>query len=71
MYHHDTPFLKSINTSLSSCSLRDGFYKVCFHNYFFEGIYRILEAYFINLIVPSLNQQLDNDVLMLFRDGVT
>ena len=24
MYRHVTPFLKSINTSLSSCSLRDG-----------------------------------------------
>ena len=32
---------------------------------------RILEAYFIKLIVPSLNEQLDNDVLMLFRNGVT
>ena len=32
---------------------------------------RILEAYFIKLIVPSLNGKLDNDVLMLFRNGVT
>ena len=32
---------------------------------------RILEAYFMKLIVPSLNEQLDNDVLMLFRNGVT
>ena len=24
MYRHVTPFLKSINTSMSSCSLRDG-----------------------------------------------
>ena len=32
---------------------------------------RILEAYLIKLIVPSLNEQLDNDVLMLFRNGVT
>ena len=32
---------------------------------------RILEAYFIKLIVPSLNEQLNNDVLMLFRNGVT
>ena len=31
---------------------------------------RILEAYFIKLIAPSLNEQLDN-VLMLFRNGVT
>ena len=32
---------------------------------------RILEAYFIKLIVPSLNGKLDNGVLMLFRNGVT
>ena len=32
---------------------------------------RILEAYFIKLIAPSFNEQLDNDVLMLFRNGVT
>ena len=32
---------------------------------------RILEAYFIKLIAPSLNEQLDNDVLMLFQNGVT
>ena len=32
---------------------------------------RILEAYSIKLIVVSLNEQLDNDVLMLFRNGVT
>ena len=32
---------------------------------------RILEACFIKLIAPSLNEQLDNDVLMLFRNGVT
>ena len=32
---------------------------------------RILEAYFIKLIVPYLNEQLDNNVLMLFRNGVT
>ena len=32
---------------------------------------RILEAYFMKLIVPSLNEQLDDDVLMLFRNGVT
>ena len=31
----------------------------------------ILEAYFIKLIVPSLNEKLDNDVLMLFRNTVT
>ena len=32
---------------------------------------RILEACFIKLIVPSLNEQSDNNVLMLFRNGVT
>ena len=32
---------------------------------------RILEVYFLKLIVPCLNEQLDNDVLMLFRNGVT
>ena len=32
---------------------------------------RILEEYFIKLIIPSLNEQLDNDALMLFRNGVT
>ena len=31
----------------------------------------IMEAYFIKLIVPSLNEQLDNDVLMVFRNSVT
>ena len=31
----------------------------------------ILEAHFVKLIVPSLNEQLDNDVLMLFRNVVT
>ena len=30
-----------------------------------------LEAYFIKLIVLSLNEHLDNNVLMLFRNGVT
>ena len=32
---------------------------------------RILEAYFTKLIVPPLKEQLDNDVLMLFRNGLT
>ena len=32
---------------------------------------RILKAYFIKLIVPSPNEQLDNDMFMLFRNGVT
>ena len=30
----------------------------------------LITSYFIKLIVPSLNEQLDNDVLMLFRNGV-
>ena len=32
---------------------------------------RILKAYFIKLIVPSLNEQLYNELLILFRKGVT
>ena len=32
---------------------------------------RIMEAYFIKLIVPSLNEQLDNDLLMSLRFGLT
>ena len=32
---------------------------------------RNLEVYFIKLIVPCLKEQLDNDVLMLFRNRVT
>ena len=32
---------------------------------------RILEACFIKLIVPSLNEQLDNDVLMFLRNSLT
>ena len=32
---------------------------------------RILKAYFIKLIVQSPNEQLDNDMFMLFRNGVT
>ena len=32
---------------------------------------RILGACFVKLIVPSLKEQLDNVVLMLFRNGVT
>ena len=32
---------------------------------------RILEAYYIKLVIPSYNEQLDNDVLMPFRSGVT
>ena len=31
----------------------------------------ILEAYFINIMVPSLNSQMNNDVLTFFRNGVT
>ena len=32
---------------------------------------RVLEAYFIKTICPTLNEQLDNDILILFRDGIT
>ena len=32
---------------------------------------KILEAYFIKLIAQSLNEQLNKDVVMLFRNGVT
>ena len=32
---------------------------------------RIMEAYFTKLIVPSLNEQLDNDLLMSLRFGLT
>ena len=31
---------------------------------------KILEAYFIMIMVPSLNSQMNNDVLTLFRKGV-
>ena len=33
--------------------------------------YLMKENKFIKLILPSLNEQLDDDVLMLFRNGVT
>ena len=38
-----------------------------------ESIFKriILEAYFINLIAPFLNEQIDNNVLILFRNSVT
>ena len=32
---------------------------------------RILEGYFIKIMVPSLNSQMNNDVLTLFRNGIT
>ena len=32
---------------------------------------KILEAYFIKVMVPSLNSQMNNDVLTLFRTGIT
>ena len=32
---------------------------------------RILEAYFIKIMVSSLNSQMNNNVLTLFRNGVT
>ena len=33
--------------------------------------HRVLEAYFIKTICPTLNEQLDNDILTLFRNGLT
>ena len=32
---------------------------------------RVLEAYFIKTICPTLNEQLVNDILTLFRNGIT
>ena len=32
---------------------------------------KILEAYFIKQLKPSLNDQLDSEILILFRHGVT
>ena len=32
---------------------------------------RVLEAYFIKTNCPTLNDQLDNDILTLFRNGIT
>ena len=32
---------------------------------------RVLEAYFIKTICPTLNEQLDNDILTLYRNGIT
>ena len=32
---------------------------------------RVLEAYFIKTICPTLNEQLDNDILTLFRNCIT
>ena len=32
---------------------------------------RVLEAQFIKTICPALNEQLDNDFLILFRNGIT
>ena len=32
---------------------------------------KILEAYFIKTLNPILNNQLNNDILILFRNGVT
>ena len=32
---------------------------------------RVLEAHFIKTIRPTLNEQLDNDILTLFRNGIT
>ena len=32
---------------------------------------KILEAYFIKTLIPILNNQLNSDILILFRNGVT
>ena len=32
---------------------------------------RVLKAYFIRTICPTRNEQLDNDILTLFRNGIT
>ena len=32
---------------------------------------RVLEAYFIKTLCPTLNEQVDNDILTLFRTGIT
>ena len=32
---------------------------------------RLLEAYFIKTVCPTLIEQLDNDILTLFRNGIT
>ena len=33
--------------------------------------WRVLETYFIKTLCPTLNEQLDNDILTLFRNGIT
>ena len=33
--------------------------------------HRVLEGYFIKAICPTLNQQLRNYILTLFRNGIT
>ena len=32
---------------------------------------RVLEAHFIKTICPTLNEQLGNDILTVFRNGIT
>ena len=32
---------------------------------------RVLEPYFIKTICPTLNEQLDNDISTIFRNGIT
>ena len=32
---------------------------------------KILEEYFIKIMAPSLNSQINSDVLTLFRNGIT
>ena len=33
--------------------------------------WKMLEAYFIKMMVPSLNSRMNSDVLTLFRNGIT
>ena len=32
---------------------------------------RVVEAYFIKTVCPTLNEQLDNNILTLFSNGIT
>ena len=68
MYRHVTPFLKSINTSLSSCSLRDGTISCKSSCKYPQKTNSGSILYKTN---EKHNEKLDNDVLMLFRNGDT
>ena len=41
------------------------------HDLYLPEKEEFLKHTFIELIAPSLNEQLDNDVLILFRSGIT